>query len=188
MSNCATKRFLQKGIHLMVLFVSFTCLYAFVSVGSIFIFIRLILEVRTLTLIWWYQGWEMMEFLAIVVWKTMFLNCWSICSVVDWEVNLPNGWSLWGRSFYNSAIHLFSVLFMYMILYLFYFGGLMLFLTFWFKQQVPALLRNKVSYSVTENGVSHSALEPCWVSSAHFIPGRMQRGRNGLFLSCVQKC
>lgn len=35
----------------------------------------------------------------------------------------------------------------------------MLFLTFSFKQQLPALLRNKLSYSVMENGVSHGALE-----------------------------
>lgn len=35
----------------------------------------------------------------------------------------------------------------------------MLFLTVWVKQQVPALLRNKVSSSGTENGVSHGALE-----------------------------
>lgn len=27
------------------------------------------------------------------------LNGWTICSVVDWEVNLPNGWSLLGSSF-----------------------------------------------------------------------------------------
>lgn len=63
----------------------------------------------------------------------------------------------------------------------------MLLLTFWFKQQVPALRRNNVSYSVTENGVSHGALEPCRVSSAYFIPDTVRRGRNGPFLSRVQK-
>ena len=63
----------------------------------------------------------------------------------------------------------------------------MLFLTFRFQQQVSALLHDKVSYSVAENRVSHGALEPCWVSSAHFIPNTMRRGRNGPFLSCVQK-
>lgn len=43
------------------------------------------------------------------------------------------------------------------------------------KQQVPIMLCNKVSSSVTGNGVCHGALEPCRVCLAHFSADTMQQ-------------